>query len=133
MLWRLEHRGFSRNCEGSSPHCENDMRTNDPQQFNSSFPDEYMNTVMCIGDYRGGLDWCADFDHLQVVTANNYNITADVHSTNHSTLITDHLQVVTANNYNTTADVHTTNHSTLSLFSLFSQVLTMAVLLQCFD
>jgi hypothetical protein len=30
----------------------------------------------------------------------------------------DHLQVVTTENYNTTADFHTTNHSTLSLLSL---------------
>jgi hypothetical protein len=35
----------------------------------------------------------------------------------------DHLQVVTTNNYNTSADFHTTNHSTLSLLSLPSLVL----------
>jgi hypothetical protein len=36
----------------------------------------------------------------------------------------DNLQVVTTNNYNIIADFHTTNHSTLSLLSLVSLVVT---------
>jgi hypothetical protein len=36
----------------------------------------------------------------------------------------DHLEVVTTNNYNTIARLHTTNHVTLSLLSLFSLVIT---------
>jgi hypothetical protein len=49
----------------------------------------------------------------------------------------DHLQVVTANNYYIIADFHSTNHSTLSLLSLFpldftwEQLSTMATPLQC--
>jgi hypothetical protein len=34
----------------------------------------------------------------------------------------DHLHVVITNNYQTTADFHTTNHTTLSLFTLLSLV-----------
>jgi hypothetical protein len=36
----------------------------------------------------------------------------------------DHTQVVTTNDYYTTADLHTTNHSTLSLLSLLLLVFT---------
>jgi hypothetical protein len=36
----------------------------------------------------------------------------------------DHSHVVTTNNYNTLADLHTTNHFTLSLLSLFLLVIT---------
>jgi hypothetical protein len=41
----------------------------------------------------------------------------------------DHLQVVTTNNYNISADFHVTNHSTLSLLILLSLVITVQQLL----
>jgi hypothetical protein len=46
-----------------------------------------------------------------------------VHALDRSATVTgfiDRLQVVTTNNHNTIADLHTTNHITLSLLSLFS-------------
>jgi hypothetical protein len=38
-----------------------------------------------------------------------------------------HLQVVTANNYYITADLHTTNHSTLDILSLLPLVFVTAL------
>jgi hypothetical protein len=42
--------------------------------------------VTYISDYRRGLDWWIDLLTQQVVTTNNYNIIADFHTTDQSTL-----------------------------------------------